>query len=105
MSTRLKHEWELALRDPAWWAVSFLAVVLWVFALTTLLHTPSPRPNVILVCSSPVGETVPGGKGYRHVWFEDGAWKMEDEKRNVTTYTPIPGEMCRVEPLEIVEEN
>lgn len=59
----------------------------------------------ILVCSSPLGETVPGGKGYAYVWFEDGAWKLEDDKRQITTYTPVPGEMCRTEPLQIVEEN
>jgi hypothetical protein len=105
MSTTLKQKWGLALRDPKWWALSIFAAALWVFALTVFLRTPDPLPNMILVCSSPLGETVPGGKGYPHVWFEDGAWKLEDDKRQITTYTPVPGEMCRAEPLQIVEEN
>ena len=60
----------------------------------------------ILVCSGPLGETIPAGKGYKYVYLEtgNGMWCLSDERHSCDYYQQIPGEICRVEPLQVIVE-
>lgn len=63
-------------------------------------------PEEILVCSGPLGETIPAGKGYKYVYLEtgNGTWCLSDERHSCDYYQQIPGEICRVEPLQVIVE-